>query len=271
MAIPRLFRNYLSLIGGAIAAMSLATNVFLLVVDFLALRQNPYVGILTYLILPGITLGGLALALAGAALRYSRLRRGLQVVELPRLDLNVPRHRSALATAFLLVIGFLGLSGVGGYQAYTFTDSVEFCGQVCHPVMQPVFTAYQSSPHARVSCAACHIGPGAEWFVRAKLSGAYQAYSVLFDKFPRPIPTPIRNLRPAQDTCEQCHWPAKFWGQRLATRIQFAADERNTRREIHLLMKIGGGPQRGLTEGIHWHMNIANKAWVVMGDVMGDA
>ena len=77
--------------------------------------------------------------------------------------------------------------------------------------MNPEFTAYQQSAHARVACASCHIGPGAEWFVRSKLSGAYQIYSVLFNKYPRPIPTPIHNLRPAQQTCEQCHWPAKFW------------------------------------------------------------
>ncbi|MBI4572159.1 MAG: NapC/NirT family cytochrome c [candidate division NC10 bacterium] len=218
-------RNPTSLLGAGIAGLSFATNLFLLLVDFLAPRQNPYVGILTYLLLPGITLGSLG-----------------------------------------LVIAFLGLSGVGGYHAYKFTDSVEFCGEVCHTVMQPVFTAYVNSPHARVACVACHIGPGAEWFVRAKLSGTYQVYSVLFDKFPRPIPTPIRNLRPAQDTCEQCHWPAKFWGERLATRIHFASDEKNTRREIQLLMKIGGGPQKGLTEGIHWHMNIANRIWYIATD-----
>jgi Cytochrome c3/NapC/NirT cytochrome c family, N-terminal region len=266
VTIRRCFRNSTSLVGGGIAGLAFATNLFLLLVDFFAPHQNPYVGILTYMLLPVVTVSGLVLALAGALLQYNRLQRGLQIVELPRLDLNIPRHRVALGVSFLLVIGFLGLSGVGGYHAYKFTDSVEFCGEVCHTVMMPVFSAYQGSPHARVDCVACHIGPGAEWFVRAKLSGVYQVYSVLFDKFPRPIPTPIHNLRPAQDTCEQCHWPAKFWGERLATRIHFASDEQNTRREIRLLMKIGGGPQKGLTEGIHWHMNIANRIWYIATD-----
>ena len=262
----RVFRNWTSLIGAVIAGISLTVNIFLLIVDFLAPRQNPYVGIVTYMILPGITLAGLAAVFVGAGVRYHKLRQGREVVELPQLDLNTPRHRFILGTTFVLIIAFLGFSAVGGYQAYHFSDSVEFCGQACHTVMRPEFTAYQSSPHARVPCVACHIGPGAEWFVKAKISGAYQVYSVTFNKFSRPIPTPIHNLRPAQETCEQCHWPAKFWGEQLANRVHFASDKANTRREISLLIKTGGGTQEGLTHGIHWHMNIANKIWYIATD-----
>jgi c(7)-type cytochrome triheme protein len=132
--------------------------------------------------------------------------------------------------------------------------------------MEPEYTAYKNSPHARVACVSCHVGPGAEWFVRSKLSGAYQVYSVLFEKYSRPIPTPVHNLRPAQGTCEQCHWPAKFWGKQLAERVHFGSDEKNTRREVQLLLKTGGGPQSGMSEGIHYHMNIANKVWYAAGD-----
>ena len=266
VTIRRLFRNYVSLVGALIAGLSFVVNVFLLLVDFLAPRQNPYVGILTYMILPGITMAALGVAVAGALIRYSQLRRGLEVVELPQLDLNQPRHRYMLAVAFVVIIAFLGLSGVGGYQAYHFSDSVEFCGQACHTVMRPEFTAYQNSPHARVPCVECHIGPGAEWFVKAKISGAYQVYSVLFHKYSRPISTPIENLRPAQETCEQCHWPAKFWGEQLATRTHYASDKENTRREVDLLVKTGGGSGYGPSEGIHYHMNIASKIWYVATD-----
>jgi c(7)-type cytochrome triheme protein len=262
----RLFRNYLSLVGAVVAGISFATDVFLILVDLLAPSSNPYVGILTYMLLPGVTIAGLGLVAAGAAVRYARLRRGLAVVELPRLDLNRPRHRLILFGSFTLVILFLGLSAVGGYQAYHFTDSVQFCGQTCHSVMNPEFTAYEQSPHARVTCASCHIGPGAEWFVRSKISGAYQIYSVLFDKYSRPIPTPIHNLRPAQETCEQCHWPAKFWGDQFVTRIHYASDEKNTPRAVNLLVKTGGGGIRGLTQGIHWHMNISQRTWYIAAD-----
>jgi len=266
LTVRRLFRNWASLIGAVIAGLSITVDIFLIIVDFLAPRHNPYVGIITYMLLPGITLVGLAVVVMGAALRYYRLRRGQVVVELPQLDLNTPRHRFLLATSLLLILAFLGFSAVGGYKAYHFSDSVVFCGEACHTVMRPEFTAYQSSPHARVGCVECHIGPGAEWFVKAKISGAYQVYSVLFNKFPRPISTPIENLRPAQETCEQCHWPAKFWGEQLATRVHYASDKENTRREVNLLIKTGGGSGYGLSEGIHYHMNIASKVWYVATD-----
>ena len=266
ITLRRLFRNYLSLIGGGVAGMSFAVNVFLLFLDFLSPTQNPYVGIITYMILPGVTLTGVGLILGGATLRFLQLRRGAQVVELPKLDLNNTRHRLALIGTFLVVFLFLGLSAIGGYESYHYTDSVAFCGKTCHTVMSPEYTAYQGSPHARVACVSCHIGPGAEWFVRAKISGAYQVYSVMFNKFSRPIQTPIENLRPAQDVCEQCHWPAKFWGEQLANRVHFSSDEKNTRREVGLLIKTGGGSVAGVNAGIHYHMNIQNKIWYAAAD-----
>jgi hypothetical protein len=123
--------------------------------------------------------------------------------------------------------------------------------------MEPEHTTYQSSPHARVSCAECHVGPGADWYVKSKLSGVYQIYAAIADKYPRPIPTPIQSLRPAQETCEQCHWPEKAFG---AQQIQFRHtmyDEANSEWPISLLVRTGGGdPKTGQEEGIHWHMNL---------------
>jgi hypothetical protein len=86
VTIRRCFRNSTSLVGGVIAGLAFATNVFLLLVDFFAPHQNLYVGLLTYLLLPVVTVSGLVLALTGALGQYSRLRRGLQIVELPRLS-----------------------------------------------------------------------------------------------------------------------------------------------------------------------------------------
>jgi hypothetical protein len=154
----------------------------------------------------------------------------------------------------------LVLSAFGSFQAYEHTDSDKFCGQTCHQVMEAEYTAYQYSPHARVGCVKCHIGPGAGWFVRSKLSGAYQVYATIFDLYPRPIPTPIENLRPAQETCEQCHWPKHFFAEKMLTNTYFLPDEHNTKWDLDLLMKIGGGNiEAGPTSGIHWHMNISNE------------
>jgi hypothetical protein len=133
--------------------------------------------------------------------------------------------------------------------------------------MKPEYTAYQNSPHARVACVQCHIGPGADWFVRSKLSGSYQVYATLANKYPRPIPTPIKNLRPAQETCEQCHWPKKFFGSAERVNYHYLADETNTPWTVSLLMKIGGGdPTHGPAGGIHWHMNINNKIEYIATD-----
>jgi nitrate/TMAO reductase-like tetraheme cytochrome c subunit len=126
--------------------------------------------------------------------------------------------------------------------------------------MQPEYVTYLHSPHARVACAECHIGKGANWYVRSKLSGTYQVYATMADKYPRPIPTPVKNLRPAQETCEECHWPKKFVGNLERTYTSFLGDETNTPFTIRLLMKVGGGdPTHGPVGGIHWHMNVGNK------------
>ncbi len=133
--------------------------------------------------------------------------------------------------------------------------------------MNPEYTAYQGSPHARVRCVDCHVGPGATWYVRSKLSGARQVYATVFHTFPRPIPSPVENLRPAQETCEQCHWPKKFHGAQLKVFTHYASDEANTPRQLRMLIRTGGGDgTNGPTSGIHWHMNIENEISYIAAD-----
>src|SRR5512146_458443 len=256
------FRHPLAAIGGALALVSLANILFLFLIDVLSPRHSPYVGILAYMILPGFFILGLALVPAGMYLaRRQRLRQeGVEGPVYPQIDLNEPAQRGSVAFFFRFVIVFVVLSAGGSYRGYEFTDSIQFCGQLCHSVMNPEFTAYQLSPHARVRCVDCHVGAGASWYVRSKLSGARQVYATLFNTFPRPIPTPVHNLRPAQETCEQCHWPRKFYGAQLKVFSHYASDEKNTQRQIRMLIKTGGGdPATGAPSGIHWHMNIDNE------------
>jgi nitrate/TMAO reductase-like tetraheme cytochrome c subunit len=264
-----LFRNWVTLIGTALALISLFSILFLLLADLLGGGGKPYFGIFAYVVFPVILSLGLFLIPIGIFAERRRRRRLApdEIPPLPRIDLNRPDH----LRLFLLFIGFglffLLLSGVGSYQAYQFSDSVTFCGLVCHSVMKPEYTAYQASPHARVPCVECHVGPGATWYVRSKLSGSYQLYAVTFNRYPRPISSPIKSLRPAQETCEHCHWPEKFWGDRFKVITHFGSDERNTRRQIQMLIRTGGGsPATGLTSGIHWHMNIRNEVWYIATD-----
>ena len=252
----KLTRNAISLIGMALAIVAAANILFLFLMDVMSTRSSPYIGILAYMVMPAFLVLGLLLVPLG--MLWERRRRGAQ--SLPTLDLNQPAQRSTVAFVSSFVVVFLMLSAVGSYRAYEFTDSVSFCGELCHVVMHPEFTAYQQSPHARVACVECHVGSGASWYVKSKMSGLRQVYAATFNTFPRPIPSPVQNLRPAAQTCEQCHWPKKFWGAQLKTVNHYGYDEKNTLRVVNLLVKTGGGDaNNGTATGIHWHMNIANK------------
>ena len=173
----------------------------------------------------------------------------------PRIDLNRSTHRNPTVVFVVGTLMFAGISAVGSYRAYHFSDSVEFCGTTCHTVMEPEHTTYQNSPHARVSCTECHVGPGADWFVKSKLSGTYQIYAVLADNYPRPIPTPIESLRPAAETCEQCHWPQKEFGATQRTFHHFLYDEDNQHWPIEMLLRTDAvGPEKIGGPSIHWHI-----------------
>ncbi len=266
--LPPSFYNLTTLAGAVIAAVSFGLILFLLLLEIFSETSKPYMGIIAFVILPAFLLGGLAIAGFGVWREHRRQRIGASVEQhLPVIDLNNPRHQTAVAlvaTGSLLLLVF---SAFGSFQAYEHTDSDAFCGQTCHKVMNPEYTAYSNSPHARVGCVKCHIGPGAGWFVRSKLSGAYQLYAVAFNKYPKPIATPIHNLRPAQETCEQCHWPSQFFSEKRVSSTYFASDSKNSKWTLDLLVKIGGGNgQAGPTSGIHWHMNIKNKVSYIATD-----
>ncbi len=267
--LPEFFYNWIS-IGGALLAMgSFAIIALLVLIDLFVESTTLYLGLLTYTILPGFLVAGLVLIAVGALLERRREAKGHGASLDPvfSLDLRNARQRTAL---FIFVGGtavFLVASALGTYKAYHITESTKFCGTLCHTVMNPEYTAYQRSAHARVACVSCHIGPGAGWFVKSKLSGAYQVYSAAFKKYHRPIETPVRNLRPARETCEQCHWPEKFFGERRHVNPRYLADEKNTPYPLTLLINTGGGGSlRGPGHGIHWHMAINNKVEYIARD-----
>ncbi len=255
-----LLRNWLTLSGFVIALGSLFSFLLLFIIDSFAHFSNPYVGVLTYLVAPGFFVIGFGLVILGILLRRRIIKKTGGAALALKIDLSRARDRKLMALFLVGTVVFLLISALGSYQTYHFTESNQFCGQACHTVMKPEMVTYQHSPHARVNCVQCHIGPGAEWYVRSKLSGMYQVYAVMADKFPRPIPTPVTNLRPAQETCEQCHWPKKFVGNLDRTYSYFLGDATNSPYTVRMLMKVGGGdPTHGPVGGIHWHMNVGNK------------
>ncbi|PJC59794.1 MAG: cytochrome C [Ignavibacteria bacterium CG_4_9_14_0_2_um_filter_37_13] len=264
---PDSFYNPTTLVGGALAAVSFSLVLFLMVLEAFEKNPKPYMGIVAFVILPTFLLFGIGLMIFGILNERKRLASGKKTRRLPVIDLNDPAHRFSTIMISFGAILLLIFSAFGSFKVYEYTDSDEFCGTICHSVMAPEYTAYQYSPHAKVGCVQCHIGSGVSWFVKAKISGSYQVYSVLFNKYSRPIPTPIENLRPAQQTCEQCHWPKHFFSEKKLVSTYYLSDEKNSKFTINLLVKIGGGNiEAGPTNGIHWHMNIGNEVTYITTD-----
>lgn len=266
---PSLFHNYLSLVGAAIVLACLASIVLLFMIELTGTNSSPYVGIFAWVIIPSILVFGLIVIGLGMLVERRR-RHGLSNVEAaayPTIDLNDPRRRRFFLIFVALTFVFVSVSAFGSFRAYEHTESVAFCGETCHTVMKPEFVAFQNSPHARLRCVDCHVGSGAEWYVRSKFNGVHQLYAVIFGKYDKPIKTPVQNMRPARDTCAQCHWPEKNWGTQLKVFNEYAYDEKNTLRQTRMLINVGGGSsETGPVSGIHWHMNLANEITYVATD-----
>ena len=258
MTLPKSFYSWTTAIGAAIATISGILFIFLLIITYLFGEGSGYTGIVIYLILPAfVVIGGLMIPIGIITKsRRDKKRNVVREVKFPVANFNDPKQRRIFFLFTTGTIIFLMLVGLASYEGFHYTETTTFCGTQCHEVMKPEYVAYQHSSHARVGCVDCHIGGGASWTVKSKLSGLYQVYSVTFNKFQRPIPTPIHNLRPARETCEECHWPEKFYSHQLVLEKHYLVDEKNTEWDINLQMKTG--PEHsgnGLTEGIHWHIN----------------
>lgn len=259
MKLPRSYYNLLSFIGSAIAAVSFFMIGYLFIVGFFFEESNSYLGLFTYIILPVFFVFGLILIPIGMLIDHRKAKKSKKEYlekSWPILDFNKSKNRNAFTIFGIGTLFFLFLTGLGSYEAFHYSESVKFCGTLCHEVMEPEYVAYQNSPHAKIACVECHVGSGASWYMRSKLSGLRQVYAVLTDNFNRPIETPLENLRPAQETCEQCHWPQKFYSRQLRHEKHFLTDSANTEWNISLQMKIGPSHSAyGLSEGIHWHIN----------------
>ncbi|MCG3136769.1 MAG: hypothetical protein HJJLKODD_00605 [Phycisphaerae bacterium] len=264
-----LWNNPLSMLGFMCVFISMLLLITFGLFSLVTPIHNQYFNIVGFMVLPGVLMFGLIITPFGAYLRIRHLRRRYPDYHpsrwLPKLDLADPRQRRSIKIFVSINLLLLPVLGVSGYQGYHYTDSVQFCAQACHQVMEPQATTFARSSHARVACAECHIGEGADWFVKSKLSGVRQVLAVWQNSFSRPIPPAIHHLRPARETCEHCHWPEQFYGAQLKSITHFGTDESNSRRDFHLLLKVGGGTQERV-EGIHKHVAHLGKLEYVARD-----
>ena len=259
MKLPSSIRNWISITGTVLAVFNLASILSVMILNTIFGFGGSYIGIFIYLVLPAFMIIGLLLIPIGMRINRKKARKAKsegRELNWPILDFNNVAVRNAstifiVGTVFLLII-----SSIGSYEAFHYTESVEFCGKLCHEVMEPEYVTYHGSSHERVACVECHVGAGAGWYVKSKLSGMYQVYSVLAKKYPKPIPTPIENLRPARETCEECHWPEKFYDRKLRVEHSFLADDNNTEQIVHLQIKTSSkATVHGMEKGIHQHIS----------------
>jgi hypothetical protein len=239
--------NVLSLIGVVLVTTAGILWLLALPIYWRGIPSTPYIGILLFLILPAVFVIGLILMPAGIALQTWKRRRAGDSgpfvpagSELRRLAIFV-----GVTTAVNLLIG-----SQFSYRAVTFMETESFCGQACHTVMQPEFTAHAVSAHSNVGCTECHIGPGVTGFLKAKMSGTTQLVGVVLNNYPRPVPVPVHSLHSAVDACEKCHSPERYIGNKFFVHTEYATDEQNSATTTVALLKVGGHDEGG-TVGIH--------------------
>ncbi len=251
---PALFfgNNPISLAGGALTSASGVTMIAYWIVEILGLpNENPYLGIIFFLLLPGLFVAGLLLIPVGVFLRRRKLQAAGQIpAQFPKIDLNDRIFRHGLDIVLVATIANLLVVSIATYRGAAYMDSPQFCGQSCH-VMHPEYTAYKISAHSHVACTECHIGSGAGAYFSAKVNGTKQLIEVSIDRYPTPIESPVRSLRPARYICEGCHTPAKFVGEKLLVKSTFADDQANTETQTVVVLHLGGQDSLSHLTGIH--------------------
>ncbi len=251
---PALFfgNNPISLAGGAITTAAAITMVaFWLAETFGHFTVNPYLGLIFFFLLPILFVIGLVLIPIGVFLRRRKLQQAGQIPAVfPKVDLNDPVFRRGIEIVLVATIANLLIVSVSSYRGSAYMDSPEFCGQSCH-VMNPEYIAYRVSAHSHVPCVECHIGSGVPSYFAAKVNGTRQLAEVTFANYPKPIESPVKNLRPARAICESCHTPAKFVGEKLLVKATFADDEQNSRTQTVVVLHLGGIDSLSHLTGIH--------------------
>jgi nitrate/TMAO reductase-like tetraheme cytochrome c subunit len=262
---PALFfgNNPISLAGGAITSASGVTMIgYWLVEIFGRTNENPYLGIIFFLLLPALFVAGLLLIPVGVYLRRRALKKAGQIpAEFPKIDFNDRMFRHGVDIVLVATIANLLLVSFASYRGAAYMDSPQFCGQSCH-VMHPEYTAYKISAHSHVACVECHIGAGAGAYFSAKVNGTKQLVEVTFHPlahfapriipdYPTPIESPVKTLRPARYICESCHTPARFVGEKLLVKSSFADDQNNTETQTVVNLHLGGRNSLSQLSGIH--------------------
>ncbi len=212
-----------------------------------ASAASGYLGILQFVALPATFFAGLFLIPIGISLQKRREAPDHHLHLPEKVELSNPRVRRFLVFVASATFVNLVIGGALTYQTVHYMESNNFCGTACH-VMDPEHRAFQAGSHSQVKCVDCHVGEGAGNFIRAKLNGTRQLYQMISGGYARPIPSPPHALKPASETCENCHARNHDYGDRLWRRTQY--NDAGEKLETALMMKLGGAEGKGI-HGAH--------------------
>jgi hypothetical protein len=240
--------HWVSMLGAALVTLAGFSWLFVLPLNIRGGPvSNPYIGLLIFIAIPIVFFAGLVLIPVGIALAKRKVTESLNEVE----DRRSAWRRAGIFFGVMTVANVVIASQLS-YRAVKQMDTVQFCGQTCH-IMKPEFTAHAGKPpHQAVACAECHIAPGAAGWLRAKMNGTGQLMAVVFNHYPRPIESAMKDnkLVSSADTCEKCHERNEPITPRLRVIASYRDDAANTRTQTVLLMHTGGGSLGGI-HGAH--------------------
>jgi hypothetical protein len=258
-------RHPLAIAGALIATVAAVAFVALVIAALAGLFENPYAGLVVFVVVPAFLVLGLLLIPIGMRLQKRKLLRDPGAADWPVIDFRLARVRKATLLVVALTAVNVVILLLAGYGSLHWMESPTFCGQACHTPMHPQFTAWQEAPHGRVACVKCHIGEGASGFLHAKLSGVRQLAHVATGSFPRPVP-PGADMPPGAQarTCTGCHQPGRIAGDQIRVLRAYADDAENSETVTILQLYLDSSSPSG--RAIHWHANPANRVEYIATD-----
>ena len=265
----KLYKNPISLAGIALAAVAFLNILFLVFLDAFSHVSSPYVGILAYMVAPAIMVVGLIAIPIGMVIERRRRHHAVgaraQIWTSRPEQSGAAQHHGVRAQLCCDLCADERGRQLQGLRVHRLRDVLRTV--VPHRDGSGIHGLPAVAARSRgLRGVSRRLGGG---LVR-EVEALWHSPGVLHGDGHLSAANSDASAQPASgaDTCEQCHWPKKFWGAQLKTFSHYGTDEQNTPRVLRLLIKTGGGdPGLGQsTGGIHWHMNIANQMTYIATD-----
>ena len=245
--------NWIGRLGVAATTASFLLFLLFELASLLGIVTNAYVGLISYLTLPAAFVAGLVLVPLGWWRQMKVTGKSSTELLQERFDRGDLERRRIGSQVFRVVLVLTAVNvlflGAGSTQMLHYMDQAEFCGTACH-VMAPEWAAYGDSPHANVDCVECHVGEGVKGLYESKISGLRQTVLYVLGTHHKPVPTPVHQLSPADETCLHCHSVPDRTELAIRSRARHDFDAESTPLYSTVAFDLGRRTDR---PGPHWH------------------